>query len=538
MVLPLATTASVLGLFAGCHRLPEGTVVDEQWGIPVSEIGASLMIPCADVLGSSDSYNISIDDQSGWTVIHEEETDRLWLRDPFGLVPDRCWWVPAGPSEVILPDGPCISNGLQDGQCTGDDLDDERYRFSIPGVATAPGTITDFVVVDGILLAWADRSMQRLDLSPSDHDPVDDDEDNRTFHEWLGTIAHPEIPGNSVQLAAGSSSALLWDADEGRLYAQDRKTARRNFANAISKKAPKGEGVLAAGGAYAAIVTEQRAKIYRNLTSRIRSQTRDHSVLNDGVLHALINPETSELWVLTVEGVVGLPETGSKTWHSTPGARRLFLGRPAGEMTAYAWGNVDGLGVVYRLEDDGESTAFRLDSPLLGAGTGEVFQEIVTVTEESGKHVVRGWLDSRHIKEMAPNLVGLAVTAFVESPTETEVLNADSAQEELAGLQMSCEKDPLLTDDQNAICCAQQKRGEILEQQLTWLGDRMDPSWPGGPVAMILAVNPTALIQSNLCDTIGAAHKTEALPLAIGNALDDWSEQISLAMQIHSSPFN
>lgn len=527
--------------------LPEGSVVDDDWARAASELDAVLEVPCDGVTGGLGRYEVAIDDASGWATLIERDTGRVFLRDPFGVLPDRCWWLPPASKPYEAWDDPsCATDGFQLGTCTRDAAAPNGWLFFTPGVAAAPAPIVDAANVDGVLLAVADGAVQRLDLTPSSDQPVDDTESYRTFHTWLPDLGVPEGRDGFAdgRVAAADDVVVTWDPDAGRVAFFPRDAARTSLAEATDHRGtPSRDGALAAAGAFAVVATDRRVDVYSALDGATKRDKRDHSALSAGVLDAAVHPDTGIAWVLVPDGVIGFLPEGDPDFHPTPGAEGLFLGRPGGVPTAYAWGNDDGRGVIWRLDAGGVSTAWRLDHELLGAGTGEVFQEIVVVyAGDDGLPHTRGYVDRLHVEAIPDGTIGLALAPFLESPHDPEINDVASALADLEDVGGCPTTAPPGFEDEHTVCCSQQQRAVRAAEQLAWLDRRMSADWPGGPMTVVLGINPSVIAQSHLCNQVedpDVAALGDALPTEVGAWLLDAEARgvASAAVLGHSIPY-
>lgn len=502
-----------------------GDTVDEVWARPVSELSEPLDVPCRDRAGGSGPYDVVVDDVTGFTWL--VEGDHVWVRTPAGVVPDLCWWLPSGPGPRNLPVQGCILETGQDGTCTGDEDVPAGWIHTAGGVVD--GGLDQPVAVPGALIGWRDGELQRLDTSASSHIPIDATEGPYTWHRWLPPLSSPEeITG--AQLALAEDTLVAWT--DGHLWTGPAAQAVRNLGVLRSRPAPHGDaGVLAAVADVALVATPERVDLFTALRGDHQGSEHLPSPSIDPVLDAVVSPQADAAWVLTADEVV-LLQDGAAWEIPTPGAEGLLLGRPGGEPVAYAWGTDGDDGVVYRLEGT-TAVAWHLPGePVLGAGIGRAFQELVLVLDPGdGPPEVRGFLDEHHLDAIPDGTVGLAIAAFVESPRDSSWPDTATAAQEalLAGTCLNH-----LHDD-DLLCCVHDARGASLARQLAWLARRQSDDWPGGPAAVVLGVNPTAIGASTWCDTHG--HDGSRLPEAILDHLDATGDATSLAVFIHSQPY-
>jgi hypothetical protein len=524
--------APILTAITGCTSLQSGEPTPGEWLETASELRPSLDIPCAQVSASPSRLQIRVDDSSGYTVILEEETNRVWLREPFGLIPDTCWWLPDGPVGAIsYPEEPCFSAESQYGDCTGAEGLDSNWVFRSPGVAFASGLPTQILAVDGTALLPTDTGLQRLDLSPTAHEPVDDSETSRSFLSWLDPLP---LASNAtgLEFALNNRVLLWWDQEAGELQSVERRQSRRGIEETSSYSAPRRDGILTAAGDFAVILASGTAHIYDRWDDKVRHRRRSHPLLKEAT-DAVVDPEVGTVFALVEDGVLAIPESGPRLFFSTPGAQELLLGRPDGQPRVYAWGNEDDAGIVYRLEEGGASTAQRLEQPILGMGTGEVFQELVLAFDDEGTVRLQSFLDREHRQSIALNPVKLAFAAFVESPRDA-LLNHTEHAEELATTLGACEG----LEEQALVCCIHDQRASHLDDQLAWLDQHLNGELKE-PAATLLGVNPTALAQSIACDAAGYPEWAAHLPQVLTDWARTWEDRGvgALALLLHTPPF-
>ena len=500
----------------GCREpLLQGELVEEDWAVRASQIDELLEVPCADLSGGDGPYEVLLDEATGTTVLLEAE--RAWIRGPFGLVSDRCWWLPelgAGPA----PEGmDCVFSGQQDGQCTADQDWPEGWEWSTPGVVEVPEW-SAALAVEGTLLLADGATVHRLDLTPSHHDPVDDAESARTYR---GLLPDEELEHRADALAHGDGVHLLWDREASRIYSRSDQEVGGPLDDTYEVEVPSGDGVLGARGQTWVFATEGKAEIlHDSLESQYHRQRRlEPGTPQDAVAH----PGEGVAWVLLDDGVQRVGEEEG-VWWPTPGARGLLLGTE----TPYAWGDEDGLGVLYRLEPDGVAVAWHLDEPLLGAGIGEVFQEIALVTAgPDGPHVT-SWLDRALVDQVEAGSVGLALAAFAETPRDGDYADVDSAKS-IADKLHICGGE----QGDELVCCVHAARGERLEHNLQWLGERLQEE----DMAAVLGLNPTALALSERCQDTTWGAETFRYPVAVDQWIHDHTEEASLGLFVHSAPY-
>jgi hypothetical protein len=512
----------LLALIA-CHapELPVGSVVDEDWGVPTSAVSSPLDVGCAGALGGDGPYDVAIDDRTGWTVLVERSAGRVWLRDPFGIVADTCWWLPLSGTAEPLPSGGCVTgpDSVQNGACTPEMDVPDGFRFVTPGLADLGASIASAAPVDGTVLALANGALQRLDLTMTAEPPIDPAEGVQSWLGWLPALHLPSDDLADGRLAVAGDAVMLAGDDAWFFLPSDARTA---LGEPLDRDgAPRGPFVVAAAGDSATVVSAHGARVWSGLLDELKPEDRDHPALRDGVLAAAIDPTTDEVFALVPDGVVRLGADGAVAFNPTPGAEGLFLGWPAGNPTVYAWGNDADGGVLWRLDD--ASVAFHLDDRLLGAGTGVDFAEIAIVTAgNDGVPRVSGLLDHRHLDAIAPGSVGLAAAVFVETPRDPDLFDDGAATREM-GVVGGCPISPVpgLTSE-TTLCCAQELRGQAIDRELGWLDQRLDGD---DPLAVVLSVNPSAIHASALCAAVDdpvVSELGDTLPDAVSRWTTAW----------------
>jgi hypothetical protein len=518
----------------GCSALEEGEPTEGEWLIAASEVQPALDIPCAQAVAEPVSFEILIDDNSGYTLILEKGSQRVWLREPFGLVPDTCWWLPDGPvGEISYPEADCFSADAQYGSCTGAEDMDENWVFHTPGVAMTSSLPTQVLALDGTALFPTAAGIERLDLTPTAHEPIDESETSRSFLRWLSPLELPDSTGDT-QFSLNNRVLTWWDQEEGNLYAVERRQARRGLSEPSVHPAPRGEGLLVAAGDFAAILSSGTAHVYDRWEDGGRRRRRSHRLLNSPLRDALVDPVEGVVFALIEDGVLALADSGPKTFFPAPGAEGLVLGRPDGVPTVYAWGNQNQEGLVYRLEKSGNSTVQTLDRPILGMGTGEIFQELTIAFDDAGVVVLQSFLDQAHRQAIASNPLKLALAAFIESPRD-DLLNQPEQAAELA-LELSGACDGL--EEEALVCCVHDQRAEHLDAQLAWLDQHLNGD-AQEPAAVLLGLNPTAIAQSIACEAAGYPEWAASLPQVTANWANRWEDSGvgSLALLLHTPPF-
>jgi hypothetical protein len=534
-----AVVVAVLAL--GCKGpLPAGSVVEGDWLLPASEVAPALSVPCAGATGGDGPWTVIVDDASGFTALWEPAAERIWLRDPFGVVARGCFWeqVPNRAPEPLPADLPCAAGPFQIGDCDGSEDVSDAFRFFVPGVRPAVGARA-VVAADGLLLLPGASAVDRLDLTPSGFRLPGEDE--RSMRWSIGTIPAPD--GFTTSAAATGAGVVLWDADAGRLHVAPRGDAGKSLEG-VTRGAPTGPGVLAAAGDFAVIAVDGAVHVYEGLSGdkRPRHDKRSHPDLG-AARAAAVHPGTGYAWALVDGGVIGLPRSGPAEFWPTEGGEGLLVARPGGVPTAYVWGNDGDGGVVYRLEAGGVARAHHLAAALLGAGVGEVFQELVTVEQADGGPIVRGWIDQAHLDAVPPGTVGLAMAVFVESPRDDEVLSVADAESVIKEFGLCAGPPPAgVAPDAWSVCCVHAARGAHAAPQMSWLEQRLSADHPGGPAAVTLGFNPSALAPSAYCVGLGvdeAVDAGHAFPDAVLPPIQRWLDAgtASAAVFLHNSAY-
>lgn len=524
----LVIAAALWGCAPG--DLPEGRVVADAFLRDVSPVRAALAVPCADATGGHGSYDVAVDDRTGMTVLLDHEARRMWLRDAFGVVPDRCWWLPLEGADPDLPDQACAPGGHQLGTCGADATTPTNWRWLSPGVVEADGT--DVAAVDGTALLPGPDGLARFDLTGTADPPIDPGESPATRLSYLSAL---DLPGNGGLIAA-SDTVVATYGDAGVAFFR-RTDARRDLEDPLDRSGARANGLLAAAADRFAVAADSGVDLWSS--PDLHRERRDHRALRAGVRDVAIHPADGTPYVLVPDGVVAVGVKGASGFWPFAGGQGLFVGAPGGTPTVYAWGNDAEGGVIWRLDPDGTATAARTGPRLLGAGTGAYFQEIVLV-EDGDPPVVRGVIDQLHLDAIAPGTVGLALAAFVESPKDPEIADPAAASLDLEAVGGCPTTAPEGLEREHEVCCAQAARGERLDHQLQWLDDRMRGD---DPIAVVLGVSPTAIATSRRCAAVAdpaVAAFAEPVPAAIERWLGRWQPRgvASAAVFIHSSPFD
>ena len=490
----------LLACDAAVVDLPE---VEGDWLEVASEVESTLEAPCAEVSGADGPYEVLLDDRSGFTVLLQGE--QVWLRDPFGIVSDRCWWLPLG--ERSDPDLDCADDeGQQQGDCPPSPQPSGSWLWQSPGTLTRPED-ADAIVLDGTLMTWDGGSLARLDLTPSDHDPIDSAETGRTYRTWLPSLPTDTTPG---PLAVGKRTVVSLADDT--LTVWRRPDVLSSLEDPVTRATPRGATHVAAGADVGVVAGPGFVTFYRELGDDVIRHDRRHSALDGEVRDLVLDPLAETAWVLLEDQVVAIGRAGTVTRYATPGASGLLMARPNDVHTPYAWGP-DG---VWRLAGDARFVA---TDPILGAGIGETFQELVLVHEGP---VVRGYLDRHHLTLAR---VELSIAAFAESPRDPERLAVDLAEDIVDLYQDDC-GDPFGVDaDAWSLCCAHRHRG-------AWLADQLDVLENTG-ASVLLGINPTVVGLSRWCEAQGAP--APEVPEALLDALA--SERFTPTVFLHSTPF-
>lgn len=535
----MAMTAPVLAFLLACAPsfLPDGTVVDGAFLLPASEVIAALDVPCRDLRGGVGPYTVSIDDRTGFTLLLDTSTGALWVRDPFGTISDRCWWIPRAGADSMFPRQDCAPDGRQHGTCDADADAPDRWRFLSPGVAVPDAIPSDLEAVDGTALIPSDHGLLRFDVSETADPPVDPREDPSTRLDWLDPLDLPD-GWTDVRIAAAEQATVLYEPHRGRIAFYKRTDSRRSLEDAIAERSAPANGVVAALGDAAVVASRGRIDVWSDLDGDPTRDRRDHRALRGGVRDAAVDPGTGWAYAIVDDGVIALSDRGAAGFWPIPGAEGLFVGHPGGSTAVYAWGNDDAGGVVWRLGADGTATAAHTGPRLLGAGVGAVFQEIVLV-EDGDPPTVRGVIDDAHLAAIPDGAVHIALAAFIESPKDPDLLDPQAAITELSAIGGCPTAPPPGEESKYLVCCAQGERGRLAAEQLAWLDAKLRGDHP---LAVVLGVNPSSLHVSELCDATDDPTMSalgDRLPTVVADRLSAWEGRGvgSAAVFLHSSPY-
>jgi hypothetical protein len=512
--------------------LPTGDLALEQWGVVASEVTSTLSLPCANVTGGTGQYKVVVDDYSGFTIFAEEATGDTWLRDPFGVVPDTCWWLPLanGTQSTLANHYECVVNGLQDGTCDPNNPP-TGFDARTPGIVQISGPAPSLTTTFGVAFVADGSEIKRIDLTPSSN--TFPDESARSMGQSIGTLPTEESLDEASAVAATEAAFVVWSQEEGALFLWSTRQLLGHLPKPSSAKAPRTAGTLVAEGLFAAIGTNEGIWRY-DITDPEGSISRDkvwHSALDGGLIDITVHPETGTVFALTDGGVISLLQDGSVGYHPTAGGEGLLLGRPNGIPTPYVWGNLDNHGVLYRLSDDNVSVQHDLEHTLLGAGVGRDFQEFALVSSINNQAVTHSLLDQQHLSAIPDGHIGLAMAAFIETPRDDEILSLDDALS-VATEHNLCKG----LSGTDLICCIQEMRADFAEPQLSWLDSRLDKG-----AAIVLGLNPSAFAAASHCTQDGDKARTKAglaLPLLLDEWLTYWGDkgQVSPAVLLHNKP--
>ncbi len=502
-----------------------------------SGIEALLTSACAD--GEvADPLHVVVSDYSGYTYVAEPESDRMWVRNPFGLVPDHCYWVSTEPDRVEWPeeDRPaCFENGLaQDGSCTGEESrpDDGGWTF-VHGGWIDVGGLRGRVAVDGELaVAWSGDEhpvLRVIDLRPGSTDCPSSQHPwyfHRVLYSPVLTAGHTGFADGDlalddqhlVSLSPDDKALAVWTLplpcnDEDAMPAPVRVELPCKPDGPLALD-PAGDRAFAVCASAASVLTvtglstDAPAVDRRQLSGMRAPAAIAYDALTDHVWVAAPAASGGRVKAFPADG-------GAATAFDVPGASHLVVGQTASGGTTrsrvYALGS--GHDGVYRLDvETGTAEVASLGSPARALGIGGDQQEIAVVLEgEGGEPVLRSFLDADHLAAQQTASVHLSAAAFLEFPRDPALDDESGLRGEIQAEPDTCADIDEVTQDwpqldrtMYQVCCLQAARADHVAENLDYLEYALVDRIPGeADGELLLGINGTVLLQSAHCIQAG-----------------------------------
>ncbi len=452
-------------LVSGCAiEATEGTFLVDPAGVEAT-LGA-VCAPPGEIAGP---FWTTLSSFTGATYVAEPERNRIWIRNPFGLISDQCYWVstdserPEWPEEH-RPD--CFSNGLvQDGSCTGEAHVPEGggWMFAHGGFVEVPGLHGRLATHGRTAVAWtaAGHPLLRVIDLVADDDGCPEGQRSWTQHRMLYSLEVPEehwgfaegdvaIDGSGRWLLSTSPDdrrLAIWDLPlpcEHEAFLPEPRTVKLGCApdGPIAIDPAADRAFVLCSKASTVVTVSGLGDPEPETRRRILSMRRPSDLAYE--------PVSDTLWVASPAGgkVKGFPaEGGTATSFAAPGVTRLAVGETilAGERRGrvYAIGaEPDG---VYRFDPATDEATFQaLDEPLLAIAVGREQQEVVLVSErggaasESASYHVRSYLDGEHLAAQGEDSVHLSAAAFLEYPRDPQLDDLSGQPQEVAVVPEAC----------------------------------------------------------------------------------------------------
>lgn len=519
---------------AGCAlEAEEGTFLVDPAGMD-----ATLGSVCAPPEPIGGPFWVTVSSFTGASYVAEPEGNRIWIRNPFGLVSDQCYWVstesdrPGWPEDEPRP--ACFSNDLvQDGSCAGEAHvpDDGGWLFVHGGFVEIPGLSGRLATHGRTAVAWTAAGhplLRVVDLAPDD-DGCPEDQRSWTHHRLLYSLEVPEdawgfaegdlaIDGSGRWLVAASpddKQLAIWElpvpCDSNAVMPAPRTVELGCKPDGPIAVDPAGDRVFALCTQASTVATiSELSADEPTVQRRILSLRRPSDLAYE--------PVTDTVWVASPAGgkVRGFPAGGgSAVTFAAPGATRLAVGETRtadGSLgRVYATGSEpDG---VYRIDPVAETALFQpFDEPVLAIGAGRELQEIVLVTERAqadgqSLYPVASFVDADHLAAQREDSLRLFAAAFLEYPRDPQLGELSGQPQEVAVEPDACaDMDsetlgwPSLDRVMYQLCCLQAARADQVATNLEYLERALLDGIPGEDRAeMLFGINPTSLLQSSHC---------------------------------------
>jgi len=521
------------GLAGGCAVQP---VESEFLTDPVG-VEATLAANCATGEVTPPLW-ITVSDQTGHTYVAEPANDRIWVRNPFGIVSDHCYWVTTDSDRPEWPDTgrpACFEDGLaQDGTCTGDEIrpDEGGWTFIHGGFIEVPGLRGRLATHGELAMAWSgeDHPVLRLvDLVPDGSDCPD------TQHPWffhrvvLSLVLTAGLTGFADGDLAITDDHLLGLAPDNRKLAVwdlplpcENEDPLPEPLRVDLPCAPDGPiAVDPEGDRLFALCTSGTTVLTVSGLSSTEPEVEGRSLMHMGRPADLAyDPVSETLWIASPDASGGRVRriamgTGATTTFAIPGASQLAVGQTvtAGVASSRVYAVGEGFDGIYRFEPLGDEVEVQdIGEPLLAIGAGHEAQEIAVATRHSDGTVgLRSFLDADHLAAQEPASLHITAAAFLEFPRDPALDDEAGLRGEIAvepepcaDIEEATDGWPDLDRTMYQVCCLQRARADHLALNLDYLEaavlDRIEGTADG---EVLLGINPTVLLQSAHCVQAG-----------------------------------
>jgi len=528
---PLLPTMILLTL-GGCAVQPE----EDAFLVDPSGVEAPLASNCASGAVEG-SLLLTVSDLTGATYVAEPSGDRIWVRNPWGLVPDHCYWISTEPDHPAWPAGSrpaCFLDGLsQDGSCAGDETppDGGGWKFVHGGFVTVPNLRSRLAVDGRLAVAWAGQqpaTLRVLDLVPDD-DGCPEDQRPWSMHSVLYTL---DVPAGYTGFLDGD---LALDAGGGRLVAAspedeelalwplplpcgdgDALPAPRRIELPVP---PDGPLALDPAGDRAFVLSSEGPSVVtvEGLSDDEPGVRRRALSGMKGPTDLLYEPDTDTVWVAAPAAGEGKVKRwpaagGAAQAFDLPGASRLARGGTvsAAGVRAWVYAAAEGTDRIYRIDPHTDEAVVQAlgAGAIRGLAVGHEQQEIALALErEGGEVVLRSYLDRDHLMSQADGAVQLVAAAFLEYPRDLQLDSPEALTKEIDTDPAACADLPLVTQgwpeldrEMYQVCCLQEARAAQVSGNLDYLERAVLERVPGeAQVELLLGINPTVLLQSSHC---------------------------------------
>ncbi len=518
-----------------------GCAVEPQVGtFAVDPVGivSPLQSACADGEAAA-PFHVTVSDIDASTYVAEPDAGRIWVRGPFGIVADRCYWVsvdsdrPGWPDDGSRPE--CfVDDLLQDGTCSGEADAPDGWLFLHGGFIDVPGLRGRLAVHERLAYAWAGSDTNYLrvvDLLPDD-DGCPEGQAARTVHQVLYSLDVPAgyngftegdlaVDGQGrflLSLSPVDDQLGIWDLPLSCTHGSAMAAPRVRVDLPCTPDGPlavdpDGDRVFALCASQAALVTVSDLGAAEPQVSK-----RSISAARGGMSLAY-EPVSDTVWIAAPEAgdgkVVQVPASGGAvTTYDVPGASAVAVGetRVGDERTGRVYAIGGGRTALYRFDPlTREALVQDLGQWLWGLDVGREMQEIaVVVQDEDGRMALRSFVDRDHLDAQAAGALKLMVATFLEVPRDTQLDDATAIDAELAAENHYCaDLDqvtagwPPFDRSMYQVCCVQRARADQLEANLDYVDRLVDATGAAGEVPVLLGVNPTVLLQSAHCIQAG-----------------------------------